>query len=110
MMEISLHTHPCYPIDTSVSRGYAGIFLRTPVLRQRAAGAGTSQPLLGKEEFPRNPTALTTMCSTAHCCKCSRVSPQPNCTYNNVQSNVWPAPSIYLTAGFVNSSERYSVS
>src|SRR5438046_1574727 len=63
MMEISLHTHPCYPIDTSVSRGYAGIFLRTPVLRQRAAGAGTSQPLLGKEEFPRNPTALTTMCS-----------------------------------------------
>src|SRR2546430_7918556 len=41
---------------------YTTLF-RSPVLRQRAAGAGTSQPLLGKEEFPRNPTALTTMCS-----------------------------------------------
>jgi len=52
MIEILLYTHPCYPIDASVSRGYAGIFFAHTCSVLSAPGAGTSQPLLGKEEFP----------------------------------------------------------
>jgi hypothetical protein len=60
MMETLLHTHPCYPIDASVSRGYAGIFFahtcstpaRTPVQKHRAYLESNSS---------RNPTALTTV-------------------------------------------------
>ena len=85
MIEILLHTHPCYPIDASVSRGYAGIFFAHTCSGPARPGAGTSQPLLGEEEFPRNPT----------------------CTHNRVQWNVWPAPSINLSTGFLNFGERY---
>src|SRR5215472_17679710 len=85
MMEILLHTHPCYPIDASVSRGYAGIFYA------HTCSVPARRPC-------RNIATPTWK---------GRVSPQPNCTHNRAQWNVWPAPSIYLSTGCFNFGERY---
>ena len=53
MIETLLCTHPCYPIDASVSRGYAGIFfahtcsvLARPVPEHR-------NPYLERKSFPQ---------------------------------------------------------
>jgi hypothetical protein len=53
MMEILLHTHPCYPIDASVSRGYAGIFFCAHLFRASAPPVQEHRnPYLERKSFP----------------------------------------------------------